>query len=368
MAKGNPFTLMFGKVPDNYIDRITCVDTTVETFMSDNPYSQAFIFTGIRGCGKTVAMTAVANKLKEKSPKEWIVADLSIESDMLLQLASILDSNKSLHALFTKASVDFSIGKTGAGIKIENVAPSPHITTIIERMLDVVQKAGKKLLICVDEAANTEKMREFASFFSIFVRHPYPVYLLMTGLPDNISNLQNSKTLTFLLRTPKIVMEPLNFTLMRAKYAELLNCTQEEAAQLAVITKGYSLCFQLLGYHVWEEKCATHSKKLDNILPNVLTKLDSSLEQFAYGKIWSDISDVGRKIVIALAETAENRQSDVMTICDKAGLSSGMYNRYKSILSEKGVIDTSVRGVVQFALPRFSEFVISQNEKNTYLW
>ena len=43
-----------------------------------------------------------------------------------------------------------------------------------------------------------------------FLRQDLPVFLLMTGLYNNIHALQNDKALTLLLRTPRIELEPLN--------------------------------------------------------------------------------------------------------------------------------------------------------------
>ncbi len=73
----------------------------------------------------------------------------------------------------------------------------------------------------------------------------------MTGLYENIHNLQNEKTLTFLYRAPKIILEPLNYTAMIAKYKQIFSCDKEKAQEMAVLTKGYSYAFQLLGYLVW---------------------------------------------------------------------------------------------------------------------
>ena len=65
-------------------------------------------------------------------------------------------------------------------------------------------KKKKRLLITIDEVTNTKKMRIFASAFQIFVRQDYPIFLLMTGLYENIHELQNEKSLTFLYRAPKL--------------------------------------------------------------------------------------------------------------------------------------------------------------------
>ncbi len=87
-------------------------------------------------------------------------------------------------------------------------------------MLEQIQQDGKRLLITIDEAANSENIRIFASSFQIFLRRDYPIYLLMTGLYENLYDLQNDKSLTFLYRAPKLMLEPLNYTAVRKHYME----------------------------------------------------------------------------------------------------------------------------------------------------
>ncbi len=82
-------------------------------------------------------------------------------------------------------------------------------------MLSHIKRLGKRLLITIDEVINSENIKIFASSFQIFLREEYPIYLLMTGLYENIYDLQNEKSLTFLYRAPKIILEPLNYTAIK---------------------------------------------------------------------------------------------------------------------------------------------------------
>jgi len=49
----NPFTISFGKVPENYIIRSNEVSTILGDLESEKPSSNAYIITGVRGSGKT---------------------------------------------------------------------------------------------------------------------------------------------------------------------------------------------------------------------------------------------------------------------------------------------------------------------------
>lgn len=51
----------------------------------------------------------------------------------------------------------------------------------------------------------------------------------MTGLFENIYDLQNDKALTFLYRAPKIMLEPLSFTAVRKHYMDIFELDQREA-------------------------------------------------------------------------------------------------------------------------------------------
>lgn len=45
----------------------------------------------------------------------------------------------------------------------------------------------------------------------------------MTGLYENIYDLQNEKSLTFLYRAPKIILEPLNYTAIKSHYMRIFD-------------------------------------------------------------------------------------------------------------------------------------------------
>ncbi len=65
MAKNNPYTLVFGKQPIQSIPRPVETQEVMDAFLNEPATQQIYMITGVRGCGKTVFMTEVANKLKE---------------------------------------------------------------------------------------------------------------------------------------------------------------------------------------------------------------------------------------------------------------------------------------------------------------
>ena len=203
------------------------------------------------------------------------------------------------------------------------------------------------MLISVDEVTNSEYIRIFASSFQIFLRNDYPIFLLMTGLYENIYNLQNDKVLTFLYRAPKLILEPLNYTAIRKQYMDIFSLDIDAAGELASLTKGYPFAFQVLGYLYWENR---NKKTLEQILP----EYDQYLDEYVYSKIWSELSDLDKKIVTEMSLSGETQ---VKALRERLDMKSELFSVYRERLKRKGVIISKEYGKVTLALPRFDEFV-----------
>ncbi|HBA47457.1 MAG TPA: Archaeal ATPase [Lachnospiraceae bacterium] len=342
----NPFTLSFGKKPLQYISRLSQTTEIVENFKAAEPSNQIYMITGIRGSGKTVMMTNIAGEIKKE--ENWVVLELNPNRDILQSLAAKLYALPEMHRAFLQAKFDFSA--LGLGVSLENAVPVTDIENVIELMLAEVKKRNRRLLITIDEVTNCEHIRIFSSSFQIFLRQEYPIFLLMTGLFENIYDLQNEKTLTFLYRAPKIMLGALNYTAVRKKYMDVFGLDAETAGQMAGLTRGYPFAFQVLGYLFWENR---DRGTIEDILP----EYDQYLDEYVYDKVWSELSELDRKILTEMAESGETK---VKEIRERTGMSSGLFSVYRDRLKRKGVLDTGRYGEVSFTLPRFAEFVMMQ--------
>ena len=340
--KRNPFSLSFGKAPESYISRDFQNNEILESFTADNPAYQVCMITGVRGSGKTVALSAIANRLRMDS--QWIVVDLNPERDLLKMLAAELSNRKDLLELFRDARINLSF--LGFGIEIDGEPPITDIVVALRRMLDKLTKSGKRVLITIDEVSSTQQVREFASQFQIFMREGLNIFLLMTGLYENIYELQNEKTLTFLYRVPKIALKPLSIPLIMQKYKEEFEINEEEALAMAKETMGYSFAYQVLGY-----LCFTRKKPWRDLLP----EFDAYLEEYVYEKIWSELSAKDKAVLSAMCE--EN-PAKVENIRKRLNISSNAFTVYRSRLLKKGIVYSPNYGQLAFSLPRFREFVM----------
>jgi hypothetical protein len=303
------------------------------------------MITGVRGVGKTVFMTNVASELRQD--EDWIVVELNSLRDLLQALAAKLYSIPGIHEQFIKAKLDFSA--FGLGVSIENTAPVTDIEDVISRMLEQIKKAGKRLLVTIDEVSKSEYMRIFASAFQIFMRQDYPIYLLMTGLYENISALQDDASLTFLYRAPKLLLEPLNYTAVQAQYMDIFQIDEAAAEEMTSLTKGYPFAFQVLGYLRWKNK-----SELDVLLP----EYDQYLDEYSYDKIWSELSEGDKELLYAIAVKGGKVKTHELIECTE--LKSNYISVYRDRLKKRGILDTSNYGYMSFLLPRFDVFVNSK--------
>ena len=340
----NPFTITFGKQPPEFISRIEQTERIIEAFTAEIPTTQIFMVTGVRGSGKTVMLTSVSKELMSR--KDWIVVELNPETDLLFGLASKLFTIPSLHRLFLKAKLDLSL--FGIGLSIEDSTPISNIESGIDLMLKELKKKKKRLLVVIDEASKSDHMRIFASAFQIFVRQDHDIFLIMSGLYENIYNLQNEKTLTFLYRAPKIMLQPLNMNAIASSYKEIFHLKPEGALAMARITKGYPFAFQVLGYLKWNDP----EKDLEQLLP----QFDQYLEEFVYDKIWHELSDKDRQVLNILADHGDTAVK-VGEIRGSLAMSSSLFSTYRDKFEKQGLIDTSKYGYVGLILPRFSDFI-----------
>ncbi len=340
----NPYTLTFGRSPEQMIERLAQMNEIIQVFRAEPPAQQAYIITGVRGAGKTVFMTEAVKRLEKWS--EWITVELNPERELLTGLAAKLASESALAKIFRGAKIDLSF--FGFGVELADASPITDIEVALSRMLSSLKKHGKKVLIAIDEVSNSKDMRVFAHAFQIFLRQELPVYLLMTGLYENIYTLQNEKTMTFLYRVPKLHLAPLSLGTIADNYMAAMELPRETAVEMARLTKGYPFAFQVLGYLTFEREGDYRA---------VLPLYRQYLAEYVYEKIWSELSDNDRRVLTAMTQAPSDRVADIRA---QLSMDTNSFNPYRARLIRKGLVNGDVYGRLTFALPFFGEFIAEQ--------
>lgn len=341
----NPFSIMFGKEPSQMISRLVQTDQIINSFTQTNPGNQIYMITGVRGSGKTVLMTTISKRLGKE--KDWVIIELNPSVDLLHQLASKLYNDKSIVEIFKVERINLSFW--GIGAEIEKEDPITDIEVALRRMLENLKKRKKRVLITIDEAVNSNEMKVFASAFQIFVRQDLPVFLLMTGLQENIDTLQNNEILTFLHRAPKIHLEALDLTRIAYSYQNVFDMKMEEARDMAKLTRGYPYAFQVLGYYTFEKK---------GLYKSAIPECRQYLNEYVYDKIWSELSKIDKKVLFAAAQSDSNSVKDIRSML---GMEPNEFSPYRARLIKKGLISKSEYGYVEFLLPFFEDYILDNS-------
>ena len=213
-------------------------------------------------------------------------------------------------------------------------------------MLDAAKESNKKILICVDEVSKTPEMIVFALEFGGWLISGYPVYIVCTGLYENILELGNTKNLTFFRRGTSIETKPLNRIKMSEMYKSKLKVDSKTAQDMANITKGYAYAFQQLGSLYFR-------KNSDSSLEDIVDELKRELFSYSYEKIWEELSPEDRFLASLLTEKEIYKREDVLKLM---GSKSGNYSVYRDRLLKRGVI-TAKQGFIGLNPPFLADYI-----------
>ena len=339
----NPFTLTFGVIPEKFIDRQDVIASINEGFISGNNKSNTYIITGLRGSGKTVMLNYLRKYFD--SLDDWIVINVNPEMDILESIASKLYEKATLKKYFVKPTFNFSF--KGFGFSLEGDSPIKNIETLLEKMMAIIKSKDKKVLVTIDEISNNENVKVFTHTFKNLVNDNYPLYLLATGLYENIYSLQNEKTLTFIYRAPKIDMKPLSATAIAKSYMDSFDLSEEEAFKFAALTEGYASAYQILGTILFNSK----KKTIDE---DLIFEFDKYLEDVNYNKLWDDLSKNDREFLYGFTSPKDNKASSIIA---NSKIKQESYSKYRERLIKKGVVKADSYGYLSLCLPRLYDYI-----------
>lgn len=194
------------------------------------------------------------------------------------------------------------------------------------------------------------------------IRNNLNVSLLMAGLPENVSEIQNYAVLTFLLRANRIVLNPLDIESIKNSYQHIFSkagytFSTETLLYMTKQTQGFAYAFQLLGYHLWEEIIHSSNKTISiSDVNNILDIYISELNRNVYFKVYSDMSEREKEFVQAMVKSKQHKvKSQVIgNLMEKGPNYIAVYRRK---LIDDQIIKPNGYGYVSFLLPYFDKFV-----------
>ncbi len=333
MKTNNPFTLTYGLLPKTYIDDETCtVEQIVTAFDSDNPITHSCIITGPRGSGKTALMHAVAKTLQES--RNWVVLDLNSSTPLVNDLsARLIDEATSGTGVFTLLYLAL-LSYAGLGFSDE--------TAKMNFASEQLTKRKQNVLITIDEAKSDANMIEFANRFQMLVRHGINVFVIITGLYEDIYKV-DAEAIPLSLRAGKLFLKPLNLDKVKDNYKETFKISDDEALKMAKLTKGYPFGFQAWGALYWENR---DSKTFDEIVD----LYNGILEDYVYTAVWAELTECERLVIRAFPDDDAKMSMD--EIC--ANVSAPKEDVIKSVsrLTGKDICVEPEENYFSLALPQ----------------
>ena len=342
--KSNPFTITFGIEPSAPIKRIKEAEKITSDFSADPITNYVYIITGPRGSGKTVLLSSVSNYLAKND--DWIVVDPGPKDQILENVASEIYETTTAKRLFLKGEFSFSF--QGVSFSLKGKEPVTTVISLIKKMVGYLNKKGKRVLITIDEVDNSPEMKKFVQAYESLIRHGYKILLLMTGLYENVSRLQDDTTLTFLYRAPKIALEPLNLAAIASSYETHLGIGQDKAVTLAKFTNGYAYAYQVLGHLLYDKGEKELSKE-------TISEFDQYMGDYVYDKVFSELSSNEQHLLLSFKT---NEIVKVEDLRKRSGFNSKTMSVYRDRLLKKGILQSPKYGYLKFSFPRFFEYLL----------
>lgn len=326
----------------------------------NSPYQTTLVY-GQRGVGKTAFLADVCRSFADDP--SWIVTNLPPSGNLLQGLAQqvVAKSPRDLRkVLDSLEGVSVSAFGVQVGYDRQDFLGTDY-QTVLERLLGRLRERGMYVLIAIDEVTASEDIRLFASVYQILMRENLPVALIMTGLPKNVFELQNDKVLTFLLRSARVMLPPLDLASVKLSYKKTFESAGraidgETLNGMARATRGYAYAFQLLGYLLWETGEAHMGQAA---LDGVLDDYREQLYRNAYAKIYEGLSPMDQRFLLAMAH--DGRPTVAMSaVAEQTGKAANYLSNYRRRLIDDQVIESAGYGLVRFTLPFFADYVLDR--------
>lgn len=302
----NPFMPSFGRFPKIVINQKEALTDYLTGLQTHDAKYQTSLVYGTRGAGKTVFLLNVQRSLEKLD--NWCFIRLSNgQGNLLFQLLHGLQrvTGVSLVDLLKKIN---GINIMGSGVTFKTLEQSGQIDydDYLPVLLEQLKKRGKSVLIGIDEISVSDDVRAFGSEYQTLIGQDYDLSLLMTGLPSRISEVQNDDTLTFLLRSHRVYLSPLDERSVSRSYETAFKRGNRQLDyvvldKLSKAVQGYAYAFQTIGYYAW--RYSQESLMIDEqVMKQTFDAAKIDLFRNAYERMYMDISNTDRAFINAIVK------------------------------------------------------------------
>ena len=357
----NPFTPTFGEVPAHMAGRSVLLNDLKRAFSSTGRHPNlTTVVTGARGTGKTALLALAAEAAQERG---WVVAK-TVALPGMLEDVLIAARRAASHIVPDAGGAKMTGLGLGQLAKVEwERSPQPtnwrnEMTTLLEGL----EEAGSGMLITVDEVQpRLDEMVQLAAVYQLFVTDRHRVALLMAGLPHNMLQLENDKTVSFLRRAQKAQLGRIaDFEVadaMRQTIADSGRSISQEALNAAVrASEGFPFMMQLVGFRMWDARPDEPEITEEDAERGIGLARAEMLERIV--KPTYEALSAGDRSFLA-AMMALDGPCPVSEVAAAMGKSHSYATQYKKRLLDQGVISQGADGRVTFELPLMRDYLVS---------
>lgn len=379
----NPYTPGAGRKPATLAGR----DEDLENFqalierLAAGGYERSVIYSGLRGVGKTVLLMEFDVLASEAGWATTDVAEVGSQPDFRLAFARmaarLLREMSRKHrirdrveralgvvkafslavpsALQVKLDVEAAIGIADSG------DPEQDLADLLREIGEVARSAQTGALFLIDEMHNldTPSLAAICIAFQAISRRSLPVALVGAGLPDLQVRLMSAKPYAdrlFQYRELGRLAAPAARAALVGPASTLGVDYKEDAARRVVEeAAGYPYFLQEFGRELWNQAESTPVEMADVEAVREIVK--DSLGSSFFGPRFDMATDAEQRYLSAMAALgdAPYRSADVAQrfgARDQRGVSV-----HRDALIGKGLVWSPRRGLVDFTVPLFAEFV-----------
>lgn len=359
----NPFKPTAGAMPPLLVGRATALESFDEG-LDDGPGSPGLltIFTGARGVGKTVMLSAAEDLARARG---WVTISDTATPGLMSRLGTAM--NRHLEELGdgpTRSRVT-AISVAGWGVT-RQLPPEKQVEwrEIATALLNILAGHETGLVITVDEihAVDREELTQLAAAIQHLIREDQPIALLMAGIPKAVSDLLDEDVSTFLRRADRVDLRDVPIADVRDALQQTFESTgvaigAEQLDRAAAATGGYPFLIQLVGYHTWRLANRQPGRAVtDAVLTEALDAARRRLGSTVLAPAVSGLSDVDKTFLLMMADDDEgpSRMADIAARLGESNQYAGVYRRR---LIDAAMIQAAGLGRVDFTVPYMREWL-----------
>lgn len=361
----NPFHPSFGVSPPLLVGRDALLQEFAEA-VDDGPGAagRAVLYTGARGCGKTVMLNAVEDLARERG---WLVISETaspgfsgrIANQHLPRLLREFDP-AAVRRRFTSVAAPLGAGAV-TWATIESHVVQSGLRNQLDLLTGLLAEHGTGVLVTLDEIHHNQidELRELATTVQHAFREGRELAFAGAGLATAVSDVVNDEILTFLRRADRHALGAVSRSHVEQGFKEPIETAGRaisgEALEIMVEgTAGYPFLLQLVGAQTWRMNPTQPEISLDDAVAGV-ANARRRLGTLIHEPALAGASEMDRTFLLAMArDDGPSRMADVQ---ERLGVDGNYASQYRLRLIAAELIHPTRRGYVDFALPYLREYL-----------